>query len=61
MKSASSKSYVSSRMMEAYAQKRQERKQDQGKSAQMEMIPEEAPENKKVFVEEKEEEPKMME
>ena len=48
-------------MMEAYAQKRQERKQDQGKSAQMEMIPEEAPENKKVFVEEKEEEPKMME
>ena len=59
MKSASSKSYVSSRMMEAYAQKRQERKQ--GKSAQMEMIPEEAPENKKVFVEEKEEEPEMME
>jgi len=54
MKSASSKSYVSSRMMEAYAQKRQERKQGQNSMQVIKEEAEEAP--KKVFLEDKEEE-----
>ena len=48
------KSYVSSRMMEAYAQKRQERKQGQNSMQVIKEEAEEAP--KKVFLEDKEEE-----